>query len=77
MTDRLIEFDQASESLTKFTPGAMQSAPNRSHRDIENRANFLVTMAVKIFQNHHGSMFGAQLIEGVFNNFVSFGSFKC
>ena len=51
----------------------MQTAPNRSHRDIEDRADLLVTMTVEIFQNDHGSMFGTKFIEGVFHDFLAFG----
>ena len=51
----------------------MQAAPNRSHRDIEDRADLLVTMTVEIFQDDDGSMFGAQFVEGVFDDFLAFG----
>ena len=69
---RLFEINQAAEAITKFTAGAMQTAPNRSHRDIENRADLLVTMTVEIFQYDHGSMFRAKFIEGVFHDFLAF-----
>ena len=72
MANRLFEIDQAAQAITKLTAGAMQTAPNRSHRDIEDGADLLVTMTVEIFQDDYGSMFGAQFIQGVFDEFLAF-----
>ncbi len=72
MANRLFEINQAAKAITKFTTGAMQTAPNRSHRDIEDRADLLVTMTIEIFENDYGSMFRAQFIQGVFDDSLAF-----
>ena len=76
MANRLFEINQAAKSITKFTACAMQTAPNRTDRDIEDGADLLVTMTVKIFQDDYGSMFRAQFIQGVFDNSLAFRPLK-
>jgi hypothetical protein len=72
VTNRLFEINQAAKAITKFTAGAMQTAPNRSHRDIKDGADLLVTMTIEIFQDDYGSMFRAQFVQGVFDNSLAF-----
>jgi hypothetical protein len=72
VANRLFEINQAAKAITKFTAGAMQTAPNRSHRDIEDRADLLVTMPVEIFEDDYGSMFRTKFIQGVFDNSLAF-----
>ncbi len=68
----MFEINQAAKALSKFTAGAMQTAPNRSHRDIEEGADLLVTVPVEIFQNDNGAMFRTEFIQGVFDNSLTF-----
>jgi hypothetical protein len=71
MANRLFDFDQTPKAIAQFAAGSVQTAPNCSHRDGKDLADFLVTMTIEIFQDDHGAMFRAQLVErGLYETFA-------
>ena len=75
LANRLFVFDQTSKPVAQFATGSVQAAPNRTHRDLKDLADFLVSMTIEIFQDDHGAMFGAQSLECGLDQAFAFGPF--
>ncbi len=54
----------------------MQAASYGADRYFQDGSDFLVSPAVKVFQDHDGAMFGAELAEGFFDDLFALGSLK-
>ncbi len=76
LTDGLRLVDQDSQTIAKFTTGAVQPAADRAHGDIEDCADLLVTMAVEVFQNDDHAMLGTEAVERVLHDSFAFGTLQ-
>jgi len=72
----LFEFNQTPKTIAQLATGSVQAAPDCSHRDVKDLADFLVTMTIEIFQDNHGAMFGAELVEGGLDQSFAFDPFE-
>jgi hypothetical protein len=68
--------DQNPKPIPKFASGAMETATNRAHRDLEDLTDLLVTTTIEIFQNDDSPMFGPQLIESGRDDTLTLGSLQ-
>ena len=69
----LFLIDQTAKPIAKFATGTVQTAANRAHGHVEDGTDLLVTMAVKIFQDDDGTVFGTQLVEGRLDDLLALG----
>ncbi len=72
----LIFVYQAPKPIAKFTPSPVQPASHRADWHVQDRSDFLVAPAVKVFQNHDGPVFRTKLVQGGFDDLLALGPFQ-
>jgi hypothetical protein len=68
--------DQDPKPITKFATGAMETATNRAHRDLENLADLLVTTTIEVLEDDDSPVLGPQLIKSGRDNPLALGSLE-
>jgi len=72
----LLKIDQTLKPITKLAAGAVQTAANRAHGDVQDDTDLLVTAAIEIFQHDDRAVIGAQLVEGLRDQLLALGPLK-